>query len=238
MKEEVLSQYYKNNGLISRLLNENEKILKESGYNPPSLNYAVECDKRIHVPTGYIRTSKEFCNKYHLGEIVDENNVRKNISYALQLSDFYNYIVNRFYVWGSVEIMIYKQAFINAVSVIEALIIESATRINRHCQNCKNIGKCKNNICKSDRENMKKAAQKMHGLGILKITNEELSKLLEVYDQRNKIHIRLNEHNEFLDGKFDKGLYNETIILMQRIDEVLWKNAVPLYSECLGFVKK
>lgn len=238
MDKEALAQYIGNNEMISRLFEENERIIRNAGYKPPCENYAVEREKRVNVPSGYVRTSGEFWNKYHLAEIVCERNVRNNISYALQLSDYYNFILNRFNVWGSIEIMLYKQAFINIVSIIEALILESSSRINLHCQECKDIGRCKNNICKYDRDNMKNAAEKLYELGILKLTKTELDRLVELYDYRNKIHIRLNEQNEFLDRKYNQSLYNETIGLMQKIDNALWKYAVPLYSGCIGFERK
>lgn len=238
MKDDILNKYIRNNESISKLFEENEKILREEGYNPPIDNFIVKSEKRVNVPAGYIRKKEEFCNEYHLVDIVDKINTRNNISYALQLSDYYNFIFNRFNVWGSIEIMLYKQAFINVVSIIEALILECSTRINMHCQKCQNISKCKNNISKSERENMKRAAEKLYNLGVLGISDSEIKRLIELYDYRNKIHIRLNEENEFLDKKFDTKLYNETIELMKKIDTSLWKNAVPLYNKCIGFCKK
>lgn len=234
MKDEVLQQYINNNEAISRLFGENEKMIREAGYKPPSVNFVVESKKRVNIPSGYIRTSHEFKDKYHLAEIVDKRNVRNNISYALQLSDYYNFVLNRFNVWGSIETMLYKQALINIVSIMEALILESSTRINLHCQKCKDIGKCKNNICKFDRKNMKKAAERLYDLGVLKITEVELKRLIELYNYRNKIHIRLNAKNEFLDGKYDQNLYNEAIELMKKIDDCIWQEAVPLYDRCIG----
>lgn len=238
MNDEKLKKYLENNKLISSLLKENEELIKDSGYNPPVNNYAADKNARVNIPSGYIRTSGDFWCRYHLSEIVQDRNVRNNISYALQLSDYYNYLLNRFNIWGSIEIMLYKQAFINEVSIIEALILESATRINKFCQKCNNIGICKNNICRDDRENMKKASKKLYELGVLDLSKEEFSQLQDSYDYRNKIHIRLNEQNEFLDQKYNLKLYNATIMLMQRIDECLWKNAVPLYSSCIGFAPK
>lgn len=175
---------------------------------------------------------------YHLGDLVESHNTRKNISYALQFSDYYNFLVNRFNVWGSIETMLYKQAFINVISIIEALILESSNRINHFCKQCKNISKCKNNICKKDRENMKCAAEKLFELGILDINKAEKNRLIELYDLRNKIHIRLNDQNEFLDCKYNMTLYNEAIELLQKVDDCLWKNAVPLYKKCIGYKSK
>ena len=173
MNNNKLTQYLKNNESISSLLTKNEEILKSEGYNPPCANFTIEKEKLINIPRGYIRTSEELGKKYHLIDIVESHNIRKNISYALQLSDYYNFWVNRFNVWGSIEIMLYKQAFINIVSIIEALVLESSNRINCFCKQCQNIGKCQNNICKKDRGNMKCAVEKLFELGILDINELE-----------------------------------------------------------------
>ena len=238
MNQDKLILLKNNNAKISELLIENEKILKSEGYNPPCFNYSVEKNERIQMPAGYIRKSGEFWEKYHLAELVESRNTSNNISYALQLSDYYNYIVNRFNVWGSIEIMLYKQAFVNIVSIIEALILESANRINQYCKRCPDIGRCKNNICKKDRENMKSAVLKLSDMGVLDLSEDEKNRLIELYDYRNKIHIRLNEQNEFLDNKYNRNLYNEVIRLLQKVDEQLCKNAVPLYNDCIGFESK
>ena len=238
MTNEDLQQYLNNNKLISSMLQENENLIRKAGYDPPCNNYAADKEKRVNIPSGYIRTSREFWQKYHLSDIVKNRNTKNNISYALQLSDYYNYVLNRFNIWGSIEIMIYKQAFINVVSIIEALLLESATRINHYCQSCRRIGKCKNNFSRLDRTNMKKVSEKFYLAGVLDLTESEISRLKEMYDYRNKIHIRLNEQNEFLDSKYNVELYNEATSLLQKIDECLWKNAVPFYRKCIGFEQK
>ncbi len=235
MDDEKLTEYLNNINSITSLLKENENILRSVGYAPPYLNFTVDNGKRISIPSGYIRTSDEFRKKYHLGELVESHNTRKNISYALQLSDLYNFLLNRFNVWGSIEPMLYKQAFINVVSIIEALILESSNRINHFCKQCQNINKCKNNICKNDRINMKFAAEKLFELGILDINEMEKNRLIELYNLRNNIHIRLNDQNEFLDRKYNRALYNEAIELLHKADDCLWKNAVPLYKKCIGY---
>ncbi len=238
MNEEELRKYLDNNEQISLLLGENENILKKAGYKPPVNNFSVDVNKRIRVPAGYVRTSGEFLDKYHLNEIVISRNIRNNISYALQLSDYYNFFLNRFNVWGSIEIMLYKQAFVNIISIIEALILESANRINDFCKSCSNIGRCNKNISKTDRSNMKLAVEKMNQLGIMHFDEIDKNRLLELYDLRNKIHIRLNEQNEFLDNKYNRNLYNETIGFLQRVDDFLWENAVPCYKSCMGYEPK
>lgn len=238
MDENSLNDYIKNMNTISSLLNQNEMILKKAGYNPPVTDFFVNKKDRIKMPTGYIRTSNEFCQKYHLYEIVKSQETRKNISYALQLSDYYIFLINRFYVWGSIEAMLYKQAFVNLLSIIEAIILESANNINEYCNKCKNIGKCANNISKKERSTMKTALKKLSSLGILEFETDEKERLLELYDLRNKIHIRLNPQNEFLDNKYNMELYNETIGYLKRVDEFLWKNGTIYYNSCIGYVIK
>ena len=235
---EKLEEYYSNIEKISSLLSRNEELIREEGYNPPLDNFTIEKENRIKMPQRYIRTSKEFWIQYHLNEIVDNRNTKNNISYALQLSDYYNYLVNRFYIWGSIEIMLYKQAFVNIVSIIEALILKTSNNINKYCQKCPKIGQCGKNLTKDDRSNMKKSTLKLWKLGILDFEEEEIKEIIDMYDYRNKIHIRLNEQNEFLDNIYNMELYNRSISYSKRIDDKLWKHGVPYYELCMGFEKK
>ena len=85
---------------------------------------------------------------------------------------------------------------------------------------------------------MKSAVLKLSDMGVLDLSEDEKNRLIELYDYRNKIHIRLNEQNEFLDNKYNRNLYNEVIRLLQKVDEQLCKNAVPLYNDCIGFESK
>ena len=240
MDKEKLKKYIKNNKIISYYLEENENILKSEGYFPPSKNFTVKRGKRINIPKGYIRTAEKFQKLYHLNDLVESPNVNKNISYALQLSDFYNFILNRFNIWGSIEVMVYKQAFINVVSIMEALISESSNCINSFCEQsqCKNTSKCKNNISKQDGKNMKRAVERMFELGILDKNEVNEDRLKELYDLRNKIHIRLKTENEFLDQEYVITLYNESLETLKKVDKCLWKNAVPRYKKCMGYESK
>lgn len=231
-------KFIENNKRISELLIENESILKDEGFKPPIINYSVANDERIKIPYGYIRKADEFNKEYSLENIVKDKNVRKNISYALQLSDYYNFLLNRFNIWGSIRTLLYKQAFINIVSIIEALMLESANRINSFCKECERIGRCKNNISKHDRNNMKHAVEKLFNLKILTLTEQDKERLIQLYDYRNKVHIRLNAQNEFLDNKYNMDLYNEAIKILRKVNKLLLENAVPYYQKCIGYVEK
>ena len=71
-------------------------------------------------------------------------------------------------------------------------------------------------------------------MNILSISEAELTNLIDFYEYRNKIHIRLSEENEYKDNKYNQVLYNKSIKLLQSVNEKLLNNAVPLYGKCLG----
>ena len=84
---------------------------------------------------------------------------------------------------------------------------------------------------------MKHALEKLYQLGIIVLTNDEYMSLIYLYNLRNKIHIRLNQQNEFLDKKYNMELYNNSINLLQKVDEQILKNGVALYNSCMKEVE-
>ena len=232
IKEEIHEKIIANNQKITELLQENEKLLKEGGFNPPNKNYAVDYTDRIHMPKGYVRKSGDFFKKYHLGNIVKDYNTRNNISYNLQLTDYYNLLLNRFYIWGSIRTMLYKQDIINLVSIFEALITEATENIFQCCEECKKINKCKVRLNKHGQGNMKSALAALCSMGILDFDEKELARIKEIYDLRNRVHIRLATKNEFLDNSFCQKTHNELIGLLIRATERLNEYAVPRYGKC------
>lgn len=234
-KEKILD----NNRKIEALLFENETLLKGSGYQPPSKNFVPEEEyEKINIPRGYIRTSGDFWRRYHLYDVVKSRDTRNNISYCLQLSDFYNFIVNRFHIWGSVGIMLYKQDFVNLMSVMEALLLEAACNIADYCKECRNISRCSHHISKQNRDNMKNAVIKLYDMKILDIKEEEKDRIIELYNLRNRVHIRLAKNNEFLDNQFNVALHNEMVGILIRVSEKIYMRAVPYYRQCIGNVPK
>lgn len=235
LKNEIKEKVILNNKKITELLKENEKLLKEEGFIPPKENYAVDYVERIHVPSGYVRTSGEFFEKYHLGNIVRSFNTRNNISYSLQLLDYYNFLLNRFYIWGSIRTMLYKQDIINIVSILEALITETTENILCCCDKCIKISKCKNRINKHEQGNMKKAISFLCNRGILDFSEKEIERIKYIYDLRNRIHIRLATENEFLNNSFCQETHNELILILIRTAERLNTYAVPMYDKCVMY---
>lgn len=233
MNEELKEKLTLNNKKISDLLAQNEKLMIENGYNPPEENAAVDSVGRIHFPSGYIRTADVFENRYHLVEIVLNNDERRNIAYSLQLSDFYNYFINRFYIWGSVETMLLKQDFINIVAVMESMVIESAKSINRYCLDCKYCHSCSSHLGSRKISTMKRALERLHVVGIISLTDEEIEILKKIYDLRCSIHVNIVKGNEFKNEEFTVEQHNMAITYLKLLTDCLYKECVPYYSKCL-----
>ena len=115
MSLEIQEKILNNNKKISALLRENEVLLRQEGYNPPANNFALPPEERISFPPGYIRTVAQFNEKYHLREIFPHRHSRHNVTYALEVSDLFNYVFNRIHIWGAVETVFYKLALVNLV---------------------------------------------------------------------------------------------------------------------------
>lgn len=60
LNEEEIEEYRSNIEKISSLLEQNEKLIRQAGYNPPVVNFTIEKESRIKMPQGYIRRSGEF----------------------------------------------------------------------------------------------------------------------------------------------------------------------------------
>ncbi len=229
---EAKNKIIENNNKISELLKENERILVGEGLELPEENFVVEKEHKIQIPSGYIRVNEVFQNKYHLKECVKRKATQKNIAYSLQLSDFFNYILNRFNIWGSVETILYKTAIINLVSVFEALILECANNICTSPDSCGVVGGCPKHFNRTQRNNSLEALKRMNELSITDFNEEEMNRIKEIIGFRNRVHIRLAEENEFVNSDFSMSLYNEVIILLQRLSSCISGKGILLYDDC------
>ncbi len=230
LEMDVQETIAKNNKQISELLQENETLLKKAGYDPPVRNIALSQDELIQFPNGYIRTTGTFSEKYHLRSICPLLHSRQNITYALEVSDLMNYIVNRVNIWGPVKTIFYKLAIVNLVSVMEAIILEAANNICKHAGQCKKIRKCKKHFTRDERGNARRALEKLVLINVLDFDEEKMKRTLEIIEFRNRIHIRLTPGSELRLDDFNMKLYNEVVLLLQDIDEQIYQKGVPLYG--------
>lgn len=218
---------------ITKLLAENESILKDEGLKVPNENFTLSQEDRINIPSSYIRVSDYFMNKYHLNSIVKKHYIRKNIAYTFQLSDFQNYLINRFYIWGSVETMFYKSFVINIISIFEAIIFECANNICCSASSCNKQKECVHHFSKNERNNSSfEALVKMNNIGITDFSESELDRIKKIIGFRNRVHIRLAEENEFNSDDFTLKLCNDVLTLLQRLCDKVYENGLPLYNKC------
>lgn len=230
MKPEIEEKISNNNKKISDLLRENEKLLRQEGYNPPAHNFVLPPEKRISFPSGYIRTVAQFNEKYHLREIFPRRYSRHNVTYALEVSDLINFVFNRIHIWGPVETVFYKLAIVNLVSIIEAIVLEAANNICPYAKTCKKTKSCLKHFNKDERSNARLALKKLVLLNVLDFNQEKLSRVQEIIDLRNRIHIRLAPGNELLLDNFTRQFCNEVIMFLQDIDEQIYSKGTSLYG--------
>lgn len=241
MTDAVRDQIIQNNREISRLLSENEQLLREDGCDLHTRSATIDPkDKRLIIPANLIRSSSDRIQAYHLNTIIpNDRDLRNNISYYLQLADFYQYILTRFNVWGPLYTVLMKQAFVNIVSIIETLIVHAASNINAYCKaSCTNqYCNCRNYIKTRDTEKMKIALDSMWSKGWLHISVSDKDALKDLYDLRNKIHIYLTDCNEFSAQVFSADKYNEAFQRLNSLMPELINNICPYYTSCRGFLQ-
>ena len=230
MEKEALEKILDNNKQISKLLKENEELLRKEGYDPPANNFVLSPHERIVFPTGYIRTVPRFIEKYHLREIFPKRYSRHNVTYALEVSDLINYVFNRIHIYGAVETVFYKLAIVNLVSIMEAIILEAANNICPNAKVCKNTKLCYKHFSRNERNNVRLALNKLVLIEILDFDEEKLERIQYIVELRNRIHIRLSLDGEVQSDNYNLQLYNETISFLQEIDQQIYEKGVPLYG--------
>lgn len=250
-KTEAYRKIEENAQTITRLLRENEKLLRDNGFDPPSSNIMLTDDASIKFPSNYIRQAGYFRNKYHLVDIFvkedgDEagENIADNCAYALIESDIYNYWINRFGFWGVVASLIYKDGIINFVSIIEAMVGEGTKKYAGKCTHCKNKESCSEAILNADLKKKTKSGNKvdlsfaeyvdlLEELGVVEnpivvfdasVGEENVyQKLKSKKDIRNYVHITKSDVNSLNNDQFNLKNYNECLWLLQIFSAAIYE---------------
>lgn len=231
LNNKYISKIIENNKQISKLLKENEDLLKKAGYNPPAINLALNNDQRIRFPARYIRDKNYFIKKYHLNEFFKNTNAMKNVAYSLQMSDMYNFIANRFNIYGSIQAMLYKAAIINCVSVIESMVGQVLDDVYSYCKNCPQRKKCKFHFQKSP--TFSKKLEAIREYNMLRLEEDDYNKLREIFHLRNHIHIyTAAKENELTNKTFDNTLHNGAIEIMKMVSDNLYNYVLPGTTQC------
>ncbi len=217
-----------NNKKISELLSANERILEKAGYDLPKDNFAFdpvsEQKLRVQIPTGYIRSKDYYLKEYGLMKICGGDlDQASNIAYSLEISDFYNYILNRFGIYGPILVLTYKQATINAVSIIEALVKAHIETLRQRCIRCVNYRRCEARVTKNDiRSRFQNQMEIYKNLQLLDgLRAEDYDQICALYEYRNHVHLLKSKDNDLKEDRHSVEQYNRTIMGLRFIDRMM-----------------
>jgi hypothetical protein len=209
-------------------LHKAEDILKEANINIPEENIELEVNEKIWLPSGYIRRIDVFSESYQLNKILSDDNMIKNIGYALQASDLTNYLINRFNIGLSVGAIFYKLAIINLFSIIEGILYGVSNELHKFCfiedEICSDNLKCEYYIKNFHEYSFRELIKCFDEKSILKLGDEGCDLLLSLKDLRDHIHIWDVKENEYLDDIYNLSSYNTLIKVLYFIKEELPQN--------------
>lgn len=211
-----------NNGRITKYLARNRKYLHKANACW-SQEEKLSDEEKIQIPSDCVRKVKSLSDQYHLEDIILSNDVRNNISYLLQTSDFYDYFLNNFCIYGPVRTIFIKNSILNLFSIFEALIFSCGKNICNP-KNCDKIDGCNIHFSKNERGKLDSALHKMKDIGILKFDDSDMERIKEIIMLRNEVHLLLAKGNEFWEDKFNMNLYYEMRKLLERTLKAIYNN--------------
>lgn len=262
--EEKIALY---NRAASALLAENERIFREEGnINIPVENVNFSADDgffRLHFPPkGYMRSRVDFNSRYNIdaifGSYSEEDQNYNNMVYYLQMTDYYNYTMNRVNLWGPIKEIVYKNAFISVVALIEAFLQEAVNNCYAYCRThqkddpevngkpCRDrdtCNKCFYSLCrKADYVKAKEICKFLKTNNMLGMTNSRreivdlgldnpYDVLYVLFNRRNEIHIR-QKNTIVYEGVSDIDWYNLAILMLKDVSDKCVKNMTPYYTSC------
>jgi len=238
----------------SEALQKVEDIIKDNlGLNVPEENIMLPEDIVLKLPRGYIRTLNTVSEKYKLDLLHDET-LAKNLSYAIQYTDFINYVLNRTSLGQgglSVGALFRKHAIINVMTIVEGIIIGFIEKTYLTCSQCRDFEKScainiasiylKNKRCLEKHVNCKQSLRFHLALEYLKagsiISDEEYDQLDELRNYRNHIHIQYidkdtgKRQRDFMEEDYSLGTYNKAIKSLHNVPSIIDR----LLASCQSF---
>lgn len=221
-----------------------EDILKsELELNLPKENLVIPEEIRIHLPKGYIRTVKTIEDEYCLKRLIEDDTLRKNIAYAIQFTDFLNYLFNRFSL-GIDAITVGKEfrkiSVIYIITIVEAFLAGIIEKFITTCFECQKFGNCTQELAQYLKLHEKEFRKIYEGSKYLsfsesiefikemKISKQEYVKRLENFKTfyRNRIHIQYinrssGERPWDYKEEYSTSLYNKAIEILLETREVI-----------------
>lgn len=211
---------------VEDLLQDVEAILKANGFDTPVQQPNLDGIGRIRFPRGYIRKVSYFLERYSVEAIVEDETLAKNVAYALQLSDVFNYFLNRFSIGLSAGKLLRKYALINIVSIIESLLYGSLIRLRKHCvlpsrTVCPINSNCVLYLKSPKRLSFGGVISELSNKDILSLDDKDKDFLLEVKGHRDNVHVWTLDDNEYKSDYYRLETYNRAILLLRTISAQL-----------------
>ncbi len=210
---------------VSQELNNLEEFLRKNGIEIPNKNIALDSDEKIWIPRGYIRTVRYFEKKYRLYDLLGDEILVKNIAYALQASDFFNYILNRFRIGLAVGKVFYKHAIINIFSVIESLLYGIINKCHSHCQLnyrvCNKNAECGFFLKKASKYSFKNLLQVLNQKELIHMPGCIQRRLLGLKGLRDNIHLWDVKDKDYFNDDYNLINYNFLVQVLQALKEDL-----------------
>lgn len=180
---------------------------------------------KVRIPKGHIRTVDDFIQKYDLNFLLVDRNLKKNIAYSLQTSDFMNFLHNRFQITLSVGSIFYKFSILNIFCIIEAIFYGILNDLHQFCkingEICRKQRSCQYYVKSIKTLHFNTAVDLLMERRVLNLKSSDRELLLQYNDLRNNVHIFFSEDNEFLSQKYNRKVYNELIFILRRMSKNL-----------------
>ena len=219
---------------VSIELSQLEKLLSENGIDVPNSNISLSDDEKIWLPIGYIRTVSYYLNEYHLNKIFNDKIIARNIAYALQASDLFNYFLNRFRIGLSVGRIFFKHAIINHFSIIEALLYGIVKQFHDFCffENsvCRYNTTCFYYFKNAEKYTFEQLIQKLIDNELLNIPSDIKNKLLLNKGLRDNIHIWDTNSKDYFNEEYCLENYNFLVLILKLIRDDL-KNSIDEFKK-------
>ena len=210
---------------VSIELSRIEQLLRDNGLNVPIDNIVLKDDEKIRLPYGYIRTVSYYLREYNLNFFYNDKVIARNIAYALQTSDLFNYFLNRFRIGLSVGKIFLKHAIINHFSIIEAILYGIVKKYHNYCI-FENVVCRYNNMCafyfkKANKYNFQQLLDELINRNLLSMPPEIKENLLNIKGLRDNIHIWDAESRDYFNDEYSLQNYNFLVLCLKSIRDNL-----------------
>ena len=160
---DIGSKIFKHEQIITRALNDLEKFI-------PSI-----IRSNIQLPIGIVKKVRDLLPEYRF---IQNRTIQRNICYAIESLQFYEWILSRFKIYGPIKSYLVKISIILADMVIEAMTREFIQQ--------KNVRPNKSHS---------KNISKLNGLGV---SDKLINSIKALHSRRSNIHLHLvtNLENE------------------------------------------